>query len=122
MDVSKIKISEHFTRSEFKCPCCDFDTVDVELIKLLEDLRDCYNRPILISSGSRCPTHNARVGGSKRSQHKYGKAADIVVVGVHENEVADYLEKLYPAKYGIGHYPGRTHIDVRTKKARWDRR
>lgn len=32
--------------------------------------------PIIISSGYRCPVLNARVGGSERSQHMTGQAAD----------------------------------------------
>ena len=51
------------------------------LIKLvttvLQPIRDKYGKPIIISSGYRCPKLNKAVGGSATSQHKTGQAADI---------------------------------------------
>ena len=115
-------ISAHFSRSEFACKCgCGFDTVDVELAKVLEYVRDYYGVPIVINSGCRCPAHNDSVGGSSSSQHLLGKAADFRVVGVGEEKVTKLLKEKYPNQYGIGLYEGRTHIDVRSnEKARWE--
>ena len=114
-------LSEHFNRSEFSCKCgCGQDTVDAELIRVLEDLRQSLRGAIMINSGCRCERHNASEGGSPGSQHIRGKAADIVVSGVDADTVAECLEDKYPGKYGIGRYPGRTHIDVRSgPPARW---
>lgn len=115
--------SRHFTYVEFACKCgCGFDSVDARLIDALEDVRVHFGRAVRITSGCRCPAHNAHVGGSPRSQHLYGKAADFVVSGVHADAVARYLEAAYPWTAGIGRYTGRTHFDVRTSKARWDYR
>jgi uncharacterized protein YcbK (DUF882 family) len=118
------QLSENFWRSEFACPDgCGFNTVDAELIVVLEHLRLVLrNHPITITSGCRCQQHNHDVGGADGSEHMNGKAADIVVVGIHADQVADCLEDLYPDRYGIGRYDGRTHIDVRSSKARWDYR
>ena len=118
------KLSEHFWRSEFSCKCgCGFDTVDAELIVVLEKLRLVLrNHPITIVSGCRCHQHNYDVDGSISSEHLRGKAADVVVDGVPADTVADCLEDLYPDRYGIGRYPSWTHIDVRSLKARWDKR
>jgi uncharacterized protein YcbK (DUF882 family) len=116
-------LSKYFDRSEFKCKCgCGFDTVDHELIVVLEEIRLRFGKPVTINSGCRCERHNAEEGGSKGSQHITGKAADIVVAGVHADSVADHLVCKYQDKYGIGRYNGRTHIDVRSSKARWDNR
>jgi uncharacterized protein YcbK (DUF882 family) len=115
-------LSEHFDRSEFRCRCgCGWDTVDAELIRVLEDLRRCLmDRPITINSGCRCKMHNALVGGSPKSQHILGKAADIRVVGLDPSVVAECLEDKYPDRYGIGRYISFTHIDVRGgPPARW---
>ena len=114
-----MKISEHFSRSEFGCPCCDFDTVDTMLIWVLEDVRDHFGEKVTISSGARCCRHNAIVGGGKDSQHLLGKAADIVVEDVRPERVADYLEHAYPARYGVGRYESWVHVDVRESLARW---
>ena len=76
-------LSRNFTRAEFKCKCgsCDYDTVDAELIRALQSLRDYVGAPITITSGNRYPEYNLSVGGS---------------------------------------YGSFTHIDTRTKEARWN--
>ena len=115
--------SKYFSRSEFACQCkCGFATVDTELLEVLEDVREYYNSPIIITSGCRCAVHNSNIGGSSRSKHTEGIAADFVVKEIHEDLVYNYLDEKYPDKYGIGRYEGRTHIDVRSFKARWDER
>lgn len=45
--------------------------------KLLQPIRNAYGKPIIISSGYRCPALNTKIGGSKTSQHMRGQAADI---------------------------------------------
>lgn len=116
-------LSGNFSRAEFKCQCnnCDYDTVDSELIQVLQGLRDYYLTPIKITSGNRCPEHNANIGSTAtNSYHIRGRAADIQVKGVDPRVVQDYLLALYPDKFGIGCYESFTHIDTRTKKGRWN--
>ena len=113
-------ISKHFKRVEFTCRCgCGFDTVDAELITVLEDLREWSGNYILVTSGCRCIAHNESVGGSELSQHVQARAADVMVCGKTSKEVHDYLCERYPDKYGIGSYETFTHIDTRTERARW---
>jgi uncharacterized protein YcbK (DUF882 family) len=115
-------LSKNFTRAEFKCQCgnCDYDTVDTELITVLQSLREYFSAPVKITSGNRCPEHNAKIGGAKSSYHIRGRAADIQVEGVSPVIVQDYLKASYPSKFGIGSYSLFTHIDTRTKAGRWD--
>lgn len=49
---------------------------------VLQPLRDKLGKPIIITSGYRCPRLNQAVGGVKNSQHLEGKAVDIVVNGM----------------------------------------
>lgn len=44
----------------------------------LDPIRRIYGRPIIVSSGYRCPQLNALVGGVSNSQHTKGEAADLV--------------------------------------------
>lgn len=44
---------------------------------ILQPLRDSLKKPILVSSGYRCVRLNSFVGGSPRSDHLTGKAADL---------------------------------------------
>ena len=45
---------------------------------VLDNLRDGWGRPIIVTSGYRCKELNAAVGGTRNSQHLKGQAADIV--------------------------------------------
>lgn len=45
--------------------------------KVLDPLREAYGKPIIVTSGYRCPKLNAAVGGAASSQHVKGEAADI---------------------------------------------
>lgn len=74
---------EHFKPEEFKCKCgtCGMYMVQSELIVRLELLRCIWGRPIYITSGLRCTSHNQRVGGAKNSRHLVGCAADLSVTG-----------------------------------------
>lgn len=114
-------IAKHFDRSEFACQCgCGLDTVDSELLDLLQHIRASFDVPVTINSGCRCEEHNAAVGGSENSQHLIGRAADIVVQGASPLAVQRWFERQYPRRYGLGKYADFTHIDSRAGKARWN--
>ena len=113
-------LSKHFSREEFACKDgCGFATVDAELLEVLEDVRDEFGVPVHISSGCRCKEYNAIIGGEDDSQHMRGIAADILVFGVKPAKVQLYLLSKYAGRYGIGCYHNFTHIDVRSRMARW---
>lgn len=113
------KLSKNFSRSEFACKCgCGFDTVDTELLEILEKVRTHFGKPVTINSACRCENHNESIGGGKNSQHKFGRAADIVVKGIQPSQVVEFIESAYP-DCGLGIYPTFTHIDSRGIKARW---
>lgn len=114
-------LSKNFSRSEFVCNCgCGFDTVDAELIMVLQDISDTFGAMIQVSGGNRCAFRNAGTeGAAKDSLHMDGKAADFRCRGIGPAIVYNFLNDKYPNKYGIGLYPDRVHIDVRKKRARW---
>jgi len=73
-----IRLTDHFTLDEFRCPCCG-DVIEAAaraLAERLQPVRDNYG-PIHIHSGYRCPRHNQVIGGRPFSQHLVGLAADI---------------------------------------------
>ena len=74
------KLSEHFTKEEFdcKCGCGNGDVVISEkLVYELETVREYYGKPMKITSGIRCLSHNRAIGSSDTSSHITGLAADI---------------------------------------------
>lgn len=116
---------KHFERDEFKCKCGKYCNgfpaePDEKLVELLEKIRNHFDVPVTINSGVRCKTHNTNVGGASGSQHLKGTAADIKVKGVAPKKVAAYVETLLPGTGGIGIYGTFVHVDVRTKKSRWN--
>ena len=121
------KLSPSFTVREFRCrDGTDTIMIDEGLVVLLQCIREHFGKPITITSGYRTAEHNAKVGGSKSSQHLLGRAADIQVAGVSPDAVAAYAESLMPGWGGVGRYPvkaGRTkgwvHVDTRANKSRW---
>lgn len=54
-------------------------------VEVLQPIRDAWGKPIVVSSGYRCPKLNAAVGGVKNSQHILGQAADIKASNPAEN-------------------------------------
>ena len=117
------RVHEFFRRSEFACKCgCGFDVVDVELLKVLVMVRTFYKNKVIVVSGCRCVYHNESIKGASRSQHIFGKAADIVVENQTHEAIYEFLTKCFTTKYGIGLYSTHVHIDVRSNKARWGSR
>lgn len=58
---------------------------------ILQPVRDHFGAAMLIQSGYRSRLVNKAVGGSPTSDHVYGKASDIEVVGVSNLELANYI-------------------------------
>ncbi len=112
-----MKLSENFKRSEFACKCgCGFDTVDVKLIGMLEEIRRHFGKPVTINSGARCLAYNRSIGSKDRSQHVLARAADIVVEGIDPSDVYKAATQF---SGGVGKYETFTHVDSRGYKARW---
>lgn len=67
-----------------------FEIVDNlnRLADYLDNIREKLGKPILVSSGYRCPVLNKAVGGVVNSQHQKGLAADLVCADM------DGLEKV----------------------------
>lgn len=88
-----MKLTEHFTLEELTFSQTATrkgidnrpDHEDMQnlrgLANFLEVVREKVGKPVLITSGYRCPELNRWVGGSRTSAHMDGRAADIVAPG-----------------------------------------
>jgi uncharacterized protein YcbK (DUF882 family) len=122
-------MTKNFKLKEFECndgskmPLEVYENV-IKLANQLQFLRDYTGRPITINSAYRSPEHNAKVGGSKTSQHLLGKAADITIQSLKPAEVFMIIEELIDMGHmlqgGLGLYDTFVHYDIRKSKARWD--
>ena len=120
-------LAPDFRVREFRCKDgSDEILVDEALVLLLQCIREHFGKAVTITSGYRTPAHNAKVGGSKSSQHLLGRAADIQVASTSVEDVAAYAESLLHTWGGVGRYPvkagrakGWVHVDTRPNKSRW---
>ena len=58
---------------------------------ILQPVRDHFGKGVKVNSGLRTPEVNAKVGGSKTSDHCKGMAADIEIPGVANAELAQWI-------------------------------
>ncbi len=128
------QLTTHFAKAEFRCDCasanaaqagaeasadgqadipCDGypTTMDSDLLAKLEALRTALGRPVVITSGLRCATRNAEVGGIPDSRHLTGRAADLYCPGVPYTEVARLAREqgLWVLEYPEEQY---VHVEV----------
>jgi zinc D-Ala-D-Ala carboxypeptidase len=59
--------------------------------KILQPVRDHSGKGVKVNSGFRHPDVNAKVGGSKTSDHCKGQAADIEIPGVPNADLAVWI-------------------------------
>lgn len=59
----------------------------MRLAKLLDQVRKCLGKPVMVNSGFRCKELNTLVGGQPSSQHLEGCAADIRISGMTPDEI-----------------------------------
>jgi len=58
---------------------------------VLQPVRDHFGKGVKVNSGLRTPEVNAKVGGSKTSDHCKGMAADIEIPGIANAELAKWI-------------------------------
>lgn len=112
--TNHIRIAEYFYLDEFQCPCCQQAMLYSLLLEKLIELRYKIEKPIIITSGYRCPSNNLEVGGVPNSYHLLGRAADIFVPKMVLTELFQAARNV--GFTGIGYYPARNflHLDVRS--------
>tara|TARA_R110000796_G_scaffold83859_2_gene183112 strand:+ start:424 stop:810 length:387 start_codon:yes stop_codon:yes gene_type:complete len=124
-----MKLTKNFSKSEFDCSCgCEMPTDVLQQVQKvanqLQILRNTIGKSIAINSGYRCSDYNDNVvKGAKNSQHKLGKAADIVAKGIEPTIIFDLIDYAINnsemLQGGLGNYSSFTHYDIRKNKARW---
>ena len=128
-----MKLSPHFTLAELtasqsasrlKIDNTPDDTIIANLtglcVHILEPLRAHFGKPVVVSSGYRCPKLNKAVGGASSSQHVLGQAADITVPGIADYAVAAWLAKNTPIDQVILEFPpdGWVHVSYGPRNRR----
>ena len=116
-----MKLTEHFTLEEltksYTATQLGIDNTPSQevvanlkalCVHILEPLRKAYGKPIIVSSGYRCPKLNKAVKGAAQSQHMLGQAADVHSVSdtrADNMELWNVLKKLgLPIDQAINEY------------------
>lgn len=53
--------------------------IDLQIAQHVQDLRDAWGGPLILTSTFRSPRYNAAIGGAVYSRHMYGDALDVAV-------------------------------------------
>lgn len=104
---------KYFKKSEFRCKCgCGADKMEEKLIRVADRTRSHFGSPITVSSGRRCSSYNAKVGGVSNSRHLSGKAMDFCVSGKSAAQVLEYVQKQSDIRYAYDIDGSYVHMDV----------
>jgi len=70
---------KHFKISEFDSPdeVGSGELMDADVLKMIDQARELFGKPIRINSGVRTKKRNEMVGGTKTSSHLKGYAIDV---------------------------------------------
>lgn len=109
---------KHFKRSEFACKCGKYCNgfpaePNAKLVKVAERVREHFGAPVIVSSGVRCKTHNANVGGVPNSRHTMGKAMDFRIVGKTAAQVLAFVQAQPEIAYSYAIDGNYVHMDVK---------
>ena len=94
-----------------------------KVVQGLDNVRSALGYPIKITSGYRDHAHNKRIKGASNSQHVHGKAVDINLNGMDEEQRTQLMVALIKEGFtSFGSYtrsPNMLHADMRPNKAKW---
>ena len=101
-------LAPYITVAEYTCGCgcglppafdddgTDVPTVYTDLFDDFSLIRGQWGKPIVISSGYRCPQYNKDIGGSRLSVHMFGLALDLDVEPGDVFALDSLIEELTP--------------------------
>jgi uncharacterized protein YcbK (DUF882 family) len=70
-----------FKKREFDCKHTGKNLMRPEFMETLQQIRNTYGRPLIVSSGYRDPSHPVEAKKEAPGEHTYGVAADILIRG-----------------------------------------
>lgn len=91
---------KHFSKEEFACHHCGENLIELEFVQKLDDIRERLGKPMVITSGYRCPEHNNNISSTGlNGPHTTGRAADIHAPPEIARDLLRFAVKEFP---GIG--------------------
>ena len=101
----------NFFPKELACGHCGALRISFGLMGRLQALREILDRPVIISSGYRCPEHNQKVSTTgPNGPHVQGLAVDIIANQRETYQILRYVHLFGFRGVGIG--KGFIHLDI----------
>jgi lysozyme len=94
----------------------------VPTLRVLDLVREHFDRPLNISSTYRALPYNRTIGSPDGSLHVQFKAADFTVRGISPTAVFKYIDSLRRSGKvigGLGKYSTFVHFDTRGRNSTW---
>jgi hypothetical protein len=120
--ITMLMITKNFSVDEMMCHCgCGEDSMDMDFMDILQNIREDMNRPLKISSAVRCAEHNSIVSstginGPHVPRKEGTKASDILISGADALRFVDIARKHGISGVGISqrgpHAKRFIHIDT----------
>lgn len=110
------KYEPFFTEKEFKCRHCGECEVESYFMDALLALRKEYGKPMVVTSGYRCPNHPKEVIKKAPGQHNRGRAVDIGCGATEAYRIIELALDFGFTGVGISQHPDRSrfiHLDMR---------
>ena len=106
--------SKYFSKAELQCKCgCEQAPMDTQFLMMIDELREKLNKPLRVSSGFRCPSHNSKVSGTgETGPHTTGMAIDLAVDRTFAYETLKIAMAM--GFTGIGIASSFVHVDIRS--------
>ena len=89
----------NFSEGELACPCCGEAEMNRDFMGILQAIRTDYGKPMNVTSGYRCETHNKALRGGP--EHPAGQAVDILVANPDAMELVALAVKYGLPRVGI---------------------
>lgn len=106
-------MSTFFSDTELRCPHCRVNGIHPQLLSKLNQFREKWGSPLLLTSAFRCEAHNTAIGGATNSMHIKGQAVDISWLAMSGSEKAALLKLALSGFSGIGLHKQFLHVDNR---------
>ena len=117
-----VMITKNFSVDEMMCHCgCGEDSMDMDFMDILQNIREDMNRPLKISSAVRCAEHNSVVSstgifGPHVPRKEGTMVSDILISGADALRLVDIARKHGISGVGISqrgaHAKRFIHIDT----------
>ncbi len=112
----------NFSKAEFDCKETSENAMQPEFMVLLQQLRNRYGKPIVITSGYRSSRHSIEARKVQLGAHAQGIACDVAVSGADAQMLVKLALDLGFTGIGVSQKSGASrfiHLDIAPRRAIW---